>query len=127
MLKVIKTDHAPAAIGTYSQAVQVGDLLFVSGQIGMNPESGELVAEDFEHQSERAFNNLKAIVDAAGSSLSNIVKLNISVTSMSNFQIFNNVMLKFFKEPYPARAVVEVAALPKAALVEIEAVVSLHD
>lgn len=127
MLKAIKTTQAPNAIGTYSQAVQCGDFLFVSGQIGMSPETGELVSDEFEMQARQAFSNLKAIVEAADSSLSQLVKVNVSVVDMQQFSIFNQVMATFFAEPYPARAVVEVSGLPKGAAVEIEAVAAIDN
>lgn len=125
MFKIIETTQAPSAIGTYSQAVRTGDLVFISGQIGMHPETGELVADDFKAQSIQAFNNLTAIIEAAGGTLSHIVKVNVSLVDMSQFAVFNEVMATFFAEPYPARAAVEVAGLPKGALVEIEAVADL--
>lgn len=122
MLTIIKTALAPAAIGTYSQAVRCDNLLFVSGQIGLNPETGVL-AHGFNAQALQAFSNLTAIVEAANTTLSSVIKLNISVTDMDHFALFNEIMTQFFQEPYPARAVVGVAQLPKGALVEIEAVV----
>lgn len=125
MIKIISTDKAPAAIGTYSQAARHGDLLFVSGQIGMDPQTSELVSDVFEAQAKQAFANLAAIVTAAGSELANTIKLNISVTDMAQFACFNSVMEIFFSKPYPARAVVGVAQLPKGALVEIEAIVAV--
>lgn len=125
MIQSIETNDAPSAIGTYSQAVRTGDLLFVSGQIGMSPDTGELVSTEFKAQSAQAFNNLAAIIEAAGGVLAQAVKINISVVDIQQFAIFNEVMATFFAEPYPARAVVEVAGLPKGALVEIEAVVEL--
>lgn len=127
MYKIIKTDQAPAAIGTYSQAVAYNDLLFVSGQIGLDPATGEFVSEFFKAQAERAFKNLFAIIDAAATSRKNIIKLNVSVVDMRLFSEFNEVMLMFFSEPFPARAVVGVRELPKGALVEIEAVVGMID
>lgn len=122
MLTIIKTTLAPTAIGTYSQAVRCDSLLFVSGQIGLNPVTSEL-AHDFNAQAIQAFKNLQAIVEAANTNLSSVVKLNVSVTDMNQFASFNEIMAQFFVEPYPARAVVGVAQLPKDALVEIEAIV----
>ena len=122
MLTIIKTTLAPAAIGTYSQAVRCHNLLFVSGQIGADPKTGQLAA-DFNAQAMQAFTNLKAIIEAAKTNLASVLKLNVSVTDMSHFASFNEIMMQFFKEPYPARAVVGVAQLPKGALVEIEATV----
>ena len=121
-ITTIKTDAAPAAIGTYSQAVRCGVLLFVSGQLGLHPITGQL-ASSFEAEATQAFTNLKAIVEAAGTTLAAIVKLNVSVIDMGRFSTFNEVMTQFFQEPYPARAVVGVAQLPKGASVEIEAIV----
>lgn len=123
---IIQTDQAPAAIGTYSQAVKAGHLLFVSGQIPLVPDSMELVSESFSEQATQCFKNLKAICEAAGSSLDNIVKLNISMTDLSNFATVNEVMAEFFQAPYPARAAVGVSSLPKAVQIEIEAIVDLN-
>lgn len=120
----IHTDQAPAAIGPYSQAVRAGDLLFVSGQIPLNPRTMTLV-EDFRAQVSQVFDNLAAICQAAGSDLSDIVKLNIYLTDLSHFATLNEIMSQRFSEPYPARAAVEVSALPKGAAVEMEAVVAL--
>ncbi len=125
MLKAISTGNAPAAIGTYSQAIRYNDLLFISGQIGMDPQTGILVSQSFDMQARRAFENLKGIIEAAGSDLSKTIKLNISVTDMSEFTSFNVIMAQFFYQPYPARAVVGVAELPKGACVEIEAIVAV--
>ena len=122
MLTIIKTTLAPASIGKYSQAVRCHNLLFVSGQIGADPKTGQLAA-DFNAQAMQAFTNLKAIIEAAKTNLASVLKLNVSVTDMSHFASFNEIMMQFFKEPYPARAVVGVAQLPKGALVEIEATV----
>ena len=121
---IIQTNKAPVAIGTYSQAVRAGELLFISGQIPLNPETMEMISEDFEAQAIQAFNNLKAICDAAEASLEQVVKLNISLTNMENFALMNDVMHRFFSEPFPARAAVGVSQLPKNSLVEIEAIVS---
>ena len=121
---IISTSNAPAAIGTYSQAVRAGDLLFISGQIPLNPVTMEMVSDDFEQQAMQAFTNLKAVIDAADASIEQIVKINISMTDLSNFAIVNTVMATFFAEPYPARAAVGVAELPKGSQIEIEAIVS---
>ena len=121
---IISTSNAPAAIGTYSQAVRAGDLLFISGQIPLNPETMEMVSDDFEQQAVQAFSNLKAVIDAAEASIEQIVKINISMTDLSNFAIVNTVMATFFAEPYPARAAVGVAELPKGSQIEIDAIVS---
>ena len=122
MLTIIKTTLAPAAIGTYSQAVRCHNLLFVSGQLGLDPKTGQL-ADGFNAQTLQAFANLQAIIEEANTHLASVLKLNGSVTDMNQFASFNDIMRQFFKEPYPARAVVGVAQLPKGALVEIEATV----
>ncbi len=122
--KIIQTTNAPAAIGTYSQAVKAGELLFISGQIPLVPETMEMVSADFKLQAMQAFSNLKAICEGADASLSQIVKVNISLTDLSNFAVVNEVMSSFFDEPYPARAAVGVAQLPKGSQIEIEAIVS---
>lgn len=125
MIETIATDQAPAAIGPYSQAVRCDNFLFVSGQIGLDPRSGEFVSGDFEAQALQSFKNLQAIVEAAGTELRYTLKLNVSVVDMEQVQYFNGVMTQFFETPYPARALVCVAELPKGALVEVEAVVSI--
>ena len=118
---IIATDKAPAAIGTYSQAVKVADTVYLSGQIGLDPASGQLV-EGIDAQILRVFENLKAVSEAAGASLSHTVKLNVYLTDLGNFAKVNEVMAQFFPQPYPARAAVGVASLPKGALVEADAV-----
>ena len=120
--QVIHTENAPAAIGTYSQAILVDNTLYLSGQIGLDPYSMELV-EGIEAQIRRVFDNLKAVCEAAGSSLADIAKLNIFLTDLSNFQLVNQIMGEYFAQPYPARAALGVAALPKGALVEMDGVV----
>ena len=127
MKKIINTSQAPTAIGTYSQAVIYGDVLYVSGQIGLDPQTGEFVSSDFGEQAQRVFENLKAIVTSAGTKLVNTIKLNVSVIDMAQFSRFNAVMEQFFSEPYPARACVSVRELPKGALVEVEAIVGMND
>ncbi|MBN2253372.1 MAG: RidA family protein, partial [Kosmotogaceae bacterium] len=121
MLRVISTDKAPAAVGPYSQAIAAGGFLFVSGQIPLNPLTGELVM-DFEGACKQSLENLFAVVAAGGSSLNNIVKVNIYVRDMGKFSILNEIYMTYFKEHKPARAVVEVSNLPKNAPVEMEAV-----
>ena len=116
--QVIHTENAPAAIGTYSQAILVGNTLYLSGQIGLDPYSMELV-EGIEAQIRRVFDNLKAVCEAAGGTLADIAKLNIFLTDLSNFQLVNQIMGEYFAQPYPARAALGVASLPKNALVEI--------
>jgi len=115
---IIHTDKAPAAIGTYSQAVKVNSTVYLSGQIPLNPETMELVDGDFAAQAHQVFKNLRSVCEASGGSLQNIVKLNLFLTDLSNFPIVNQVMAEYFEEPYPARAAVGVAQLPKGAVVE---------
>jgi reactive intermediate/imine deaminase len=121
---IISTPNAPAAIGTYSQAVRVGDTLYLSGQIGLDPSTGQL-AEGIDKQIERVFGNLEAVAEAAGASLADVVKLSVYLTDLANFARVNEEMEKCFARPYPARAVVGVASLPRGALVEADAVVVL--
>ena len=119
---VISTDLAPRAIGTYSQAVKVGDTVYLSGQIPLDPNTMELVDGDMEAQIVRVFENLKAVCEAAGGSLANIAKLNIFLTDLAHFALVNEVMARYFDEPYPARAAIGVASLPKGAQVEMDAI-----
>jgi len=125
--KVIHTDRAPQAIGTYSQAVQCGDTVYLSGQIPLVPETMDMVEGDMETQIRRVFDNLSAVAEAAGGSLAYIAKLNIFLTDLGHFPLVNQVMADYFQEPYPARAAVGVAALPRDAAVEMDAVLVLHD
>lgn len=120
--QVIHTEHAPAAIGTYSQAILVENTLYLSGQIGLDPYSMELV-EGIEAQIRRVFDNVKAVCEAANLSLADIVKLNIFLTDLGHFQLVNQIMGEYFAQPYPARAALGVASLPKGALVEMDGVV----
>lgn len=122
--QTIKTEHAPAAIGTYSQAVKAGDTVYLSGQIGLDPQKMELV-RGIDAQVRQVFDNLKAVTKAAGGNMSDIVKLNIFLTDLSHFALVNSIMTEYFAEPFPARAAVGVAALPKDALVEADAVMVL--
>ena len=122
--QIISTEKAPAAIGTYSQAVKVGDTVYLSGQIGLNPTTGQMV-EGIDAQIVRVFDNLKAVSEAAGGALADIVKLNVYLTDLSNFPKVNETMAKYFHAPFPARAAVGVAALPRGALVEADAVLVL--
>ena len=124
MKKIISTPHAPAAIGTYSQAVTVGDTTYLSGQIPLDPVSMQLV-EGFENQVRRVFDNLKAVCEAAGGSLSDLVKVNVFLIDLGNFSKVNEIMATYISEPYPARAAVGVSALPRGAQVEIEGVMVL--
>ena len=122
---IISTSKAPAAVGTYSQAVKVGTTVYVSGQIPLDPATGQLVEGAFEVHVRRVFDNLKAIIEASGGNSGHVVKLNVFLTDLTNFATLNNVMAEYFKEPYPARAAIQVAALPKAACVEMDCVVEL--
>lgn len=122
---IISTDKAPQAIGPYSQAVKAGSTVYISGQIPLAPETMEMIEGDISAQTTRVFENLKAIAEAADGSLADAVKLNISLADLGNFAAVNEVMKQYISEPYPARACVEVAALPKAAAVEIEAILEL--
>ncbi|MEM0910017.1 MAG: RidA family protein [Pseudomonadota bacterium] len=124
---VIQTANAPAAIGTYSQAVKAGNTVYLSGQIPLVPESMEMVSEDFEAQAVQVFENIQAVVDAAGGKMSNLVKVNIFLIDLGNFAKVNEVMSRYFEQPYPARAAVQVSALPKAAQIEIDAVMVLPE
>lgn len=121
----IHTDSAPAAIGTYSQAIQSGSLVFLSGQIPLDPSTMEIVAGDFEARVRRVFENLSAVAEAAGATLGQIVKLTIYLTDLDNFATVNSVMAEFFDQPYPARAALGVASLPMGADVEAEAILAL--
>ncbi|MDH4047841.1 MAG: RidA family protein [Gammaproteobacteria bacterium] len=123
--KPIQSDHAPKAIGTYSQAIRSGNLVFLSGQIPLDPVTMEIVSGDFETRARQVFRNLQAVAKAAGGSVDNIVKLTVYLTDMGNFATVNKVMGEFFTEPYPARAALGVASLPKAADVEAEAILVL--
>jgi len=123
--EIIATNEAPQAIGTYSQAVKVGDSVYLSGQIPLLPETMELVNGDIRAQITRVFDNLSAVARAAGGSLSDVVKLNVFLTDLSHFPIINEVMAEYFKQPYPARAAIGVAALPKGAEVEMDAILVL--
>ena len=123
--EIIITDQAPQAIGTYSQAVKVDNTVYVSGQIPLVPETMVLVAGDIEAQIRQVLDNLQAVVKAAGGSLADIAKLNVFLTDLANFAMVNQVMAEYFTEPYPARAAIGVAALPKEAGVEMDAVMLL--
>ena len=123
--EIVHTAKAPAAVGPYSQAARHGDLVFLSGQIGLDPGSGELVTGGIEAQAHQVFRNLAAVCEAAGGGLDNLVKVNIYVTDLGNFATVNAVMAEHFSKPYPARATVEVSALPLGAEVEVEGVLGL--
>ena len=123
--QIISTPNAPAAIGVYSQAVRAGNILWVSGQIPLDPKTGQLIEGDIEAQIRRAFENLKAIVVAGGATLDEVVKATIFLTDLSHFALVNKIMAEYFREPYPARAAVGVASLPRGAQVEVECIVAL--
>ncbi|MCW8924340.1 MAG: RidA family protein [Gammaproteobacteria bacterium] len=125
--EIISTNEAPKAIGTYSQAVKVGNTVYMSGQIPLVPETMELVEGNIEAQIRRVFDNLQAVARAAGGGLSDIAKLNVFLVDLGNFAIVNEVMAEYFTEPYPARAAIGVAALPKDSNVEMDAVMELAD
>ena len=122
--QIIKTDAAPQAIGTYSQAVRAGNTVYLSGQIGLDPVSMQLV-EGIEAQIHRVFKNLQAVALASNGTLADVVKLNVFLTDLGNFAKVNEIMAQYFQEPYPARAAVGVASLPRGALVEADAVMVL--
>jgi 2-iminobutanoate/2-iminopropanoate deaminase len=123
---IIETSRAPAAIGPYSQAVRAGNIVWLSGQIGLDPASGELVDESFEQQVERAFANMAAVVEGAGGRLEQVVKLTLYLTDLARFGTVNEIMQRYFTAPYPARSTVGVAGLPRGAQFEVEAVLVLE-
>ncbi len=124
--EIISTENAPQAIGPYSQAVKTGNLIFISGQIPLNPSTGDLVSGSIEDEANQVLNNLKSICEEAGYSLEDVVKITIFLTDLGNFASVNEVMKQHFQEPYPARATVEVSGLPLGVNVEIEAIVSTN-
>ena len=124
--EIIKTDQAPGAIGAYSQAVRVGDTVYLSGQIPLDPTTMQLVEGGMEVQIRRVFDNLTAVARASGGSLADTVKLNVFLTDLGYFALVNQIMAEYFQEPYPARAVIGVAALPRGAQVEMDAVLALE-
>jgi reactive intermediate/imine deaminase len=123
--QIVHTEHAPAAIGTYSQAVRVGNTVYLSGQTPLDPKTMQLVPGDFEAQTRRVFENLKAVAEAAGGSLNDAVRVGIYVTDLANFPTVNKVMAEYFAQPYPARTTIGVASLPRNADVEIDCVLEL--
>src|SRR4030065_1597355 len=125
--EIVKTDKAPKAIGTYSQAGKAGNTVYLSGQIPLDPASGEMVAGEMRARIARVFDNLAAVAKAAGGGLQDVVKLNVFLTDLGNFPLVNEIMAQYFKEPYPARAAVGVAALPRGAQVEMDAVMVLRE
>jgi reactive intermediate/imine deaminase len=124
--QIISTPNAPLAIGAYSQAVKCGQTIYVSGQIPIDPATGELVAGSIEAQIRRVFENLRAVVNAAGGELTDIAKLNVFLTDLSHFALLNKIMAEYISEPYPARAAIQVSALPKGATVEMDCVAVLN-
>ena len=124
MSTVIQTPFAPQAIGTYSQAVRAGDTVYISGQIPLDPATGILISGDIDAEIRRVFDNLKALAEAAGGTLNNAVKVTVFLTDMSHFAKVNEIMVTYFSKPYPARAAVGVAALPRGARVEMECILS---
>jgi reactive intermediate/imine deaminase len=125
MKEIINTDKAPQAIGTYSQAVKVGKTVYLSGQIPLVPETMEMIEGTFEDNVRRVFDNLTAVCEAAGGTLQDIAKLNIFLTDLGNFAKVNAIMAEYFEQPYPARAAVQISALPKDAEVEVDGVLEL--
>lgn len=123
--KIIATDKAPQAIGTYSQAVQTGNTIYFSGQIPLIPETMELTTGDIAEQTRQVFRNLQAVAEAAGATMNDFAKVNIFLTDLGNFQTINEVMAEFFEQPYPSRAAIGVAELPKGAEVEIDGIIEL--
>jgi reactive intermediate/imine deaminase len=123
--QIISTTQAPAAIGTYSQAVRVGNTVWVSGQIPLDPATQAMVSGGIENQVRQVFTNLKGIVTAAGATLDDVVKATVFLTDLSHFALVNKIMAEYFREPYPARAAVGVAALPRGAEIEVECIVAL--
>lgn len=126
MKNTINTDKAPAAIGTYSQAVVHNGTLFTSGQIPIDPATGEMLEHDFEIQAHQVFKNLIAIAEAAGTSLQNAIKLNVFVQDLENFAALNAIMGQYIQEPYPARAAIQAARLPKDSMIEIDAIIAME-
>ena len=126
MKKVINTDKAPAAIGTYSQAIVHGKTLYTSGQIPIDPATGDMLPAEFELQAHQVFKNLSAVAQAAGTSLQNAIKLNVFLQDLEDFAQLNHVMGEYLNEPYPARAAIQVARLPKDSLIEIDAIIAME-
>jgi reactive intermediate/imine deaminase len=123
----ISTDQAPAAIGPYSQAIRVGGTVYLSGQIPLDPASGEIVGEDFALQARRVFDNLRAVAEAAGGTLDDVARLTVYLTDLGRFAAVNEIMAGYFREPYPARAAIGVAALPRNVQIEVDAIMVVGD
>ena len=126
MKKIINTENAPSAIGTYSQAVVYNGVLYTSGQIPIDPKTDKMLENDFEKQTHQVFRNLQSIAIAANTSLQNTLKLNIFVQDLSNFAMINEIMAQYFEEPYPARAAIEVSRLPKDSMIEMDAIIAIR-
>lgn len=124
---IIQTDNAPQAIGTYSQAVKAGTTVYLSGQIPLVPSSMEIISDDFAAQATQVFENIKAVCEAAGGTTNDLVKVNIFLTDLGNFAQVNEIMAQYFSQPYPARAAIEISALPKGAQIEIDGVMELPE
>ena len=124
---IIQTDRAPQAIGTYSQAVKAGNTVYLSGQIPLVPETMQMVSEDFAEQAQQVFKNIQAVCEAAGGSMRDLAKVNIFLTDLNNFAAVNEIMSQYFTAPYPARAAIGVAALPKGSQIEIDGVMELPE
>ena len=120
--KTVNTDHAPKAIGPYSQAVAAGGMVFLSGQVGLDPKTGEIVAGGLEAEARRAFSNLAAVADAAGSSLASAVRVTVYLADLGQFAVANRIMQEYFSEPYPARVTIGAAALPRGAAIEVDCI-----
>ncbi|QDP03066.1 RidA family protein [Thalassotalea sp. PS06] len=125
MKTIISTDDAPSAIGTYSQAVKVGNTVYLSGQIPLVPATMEVISDDFAEQTEQVFKNLSAVCEAAGGEINDMVKVNIFLTDLSNFATVNEIMARYFKQPYPARAAIGVNELPKGVAIEIDGIMKV--
>ncbi|REL25135.1 RidA family protein [Thalassotalea euphylliae] len=125
MKTIVSTENAPSTIGTYSQAVKVRNTVYLSGQIPLVPETMEVVSDDFAEQAEQVFKNLVAVCEAAGGEINDMVKVNIFMTDLANFATVNDIMSKYFAEPYPARAAIQVSALPKGVDIEIDGIMEI--
>ena len=124
---IIQTDKSPQAIGTYSQAVKAGTTVYLSGQIPLNPETMEIVSDDFSEQAKQVFENVKAVCEAAGGTINDLVKVNIFLPDLSHFATVNEIMAQYFTKPYPARAAIGVKELPKASQIEIDGIMELPE
>lgn len=124
---VIHTDKAPKAIGTYSQAIKSGTTVYLSGQIPLVPETMQVISEDFTEQAHQVFKNVQAVCEAAGGAMNHLAKVNIFLTDLSNFAVLNDIMSQYFLQPYPARAAVQVSALPKGVQIEIDGIMELPE